>query len=362
VPPLELTTTFKAISTSPKARKSHTPAAATGRVKAAARYALRDTAAPEGEVAWAGNRLDACPDRKAARLAFGQAVEERSNEGGAVGRRLASTLIVSLPNDWPKAAQVEAMNRLTAHLAPPGSEAIAIGAVHRDKPHNTHMHFVVLDGLEHPDAAVLRAHGRARGQVEEAPTCPPPTPPKRASWWKRLTRQEAPPSPTPPPPPAKAPVRIRRRNVLRLNELGRPKELRRELAAIINTVAAERGLEGVEWRSFEARGIDKTPTTHDGPQKRARKAKEATQQPAQVVEPVAPTLPPTPVPQPFSFGPIEPPPALPIAPLVSRPGGVREAVAIAAPATTKTITIQPEVKPKALPRWMKRKAKDDEER
>ena len=175
---LELTTTFKAISTSPKARKSHSPAAATGRVKAAARYALRDTAAPEGEVAWAGNRLDACPDRKAARLAFGQAVEERSNEGGAVGRRLASTLIVSLPNDWPKAAQVEAMNRLTQHLAPPGSEAIAIGAIHRDKPHNTHMHFVVLDGLEHQSRAVLRAHGRAKEQVG---MLPPPLPRRRPS-------------------------------------------------------------------------------------------------------------------------------------------------------------------------------------
>ena len=173
---LELTTTFKAISTSPKARKSHSPAAATGRVKAAARYALRDTAAPEGEVSWSGPRLDACPDRKAARLAFGQAVEERSKQGGAVGRRLASTLIVSLPNDWPKAAQVEAMKRLTAHLAPVGSEAIAIGAIHRDKPHNTHMHFVVLDGLEHQSRAVLRAHGRAKEQVGMLP--PPPAPPK----------------------------------------------------------------------------------------------------------------------------------------------------------------------------------------
>lgn len=355
---LELTTTFKAISTSPKARKSHSPAAATGRVKAAARYALRDTAAPEGEVAWAGNRLDACPDRKAARLAFGQAVEERSNEGGAVGRRLASTLIVSLPNDWPKAAQVEAMNRLTQHLAPPGSEAIAIGAIHRDKPHNTHMHFVVLDGLEHQSRAVLRAHGRAKEQAGMLP--PPPAPPKakRAPWWQPWKREAAPP---PPPPPPKVDVRVRRRNVLRLNELGRPKELRRELAAIINAVAAERGLEAVEWRSFEARGIAKEPTTHDGPQKRARKAKEAPQQPAQVVEPVVRTPPPAPVPQPFAFDPSERPPALPIAAPEPRPGGVKKAATVA-PATTKTITIQPEPKPKALPRWMKRKAKGDEER
>lgn len=355
---LELTTTFKAISTSPKARKSHSPAAATGRVKAAARYALRDTAAPEGEVAWAGQRLRSCPDRKAARLAFGQAVEDRAGEGGAVGRRLASTLIVSLPNDWPKAAQLEAMMRLTHHLAPDGSEAIAIGAIHRDKPHNTHMHFVVLDGLEHPAAALDRATKR-RPKVSDMPTATPaPAKAKRAPWWQPWKREAAPP---PPPPPPKVDVRVRRRNVLRLNELGRPKELRRELATIINAVAAERGLEGVEWRSFEARGIAKEPTTHDGPQKRARKAKEAPQQPAQVVEPVAPPRPPAPVPQPFAFDPSERPPALPIAAPEPRPGGVKQAATVAT-GTTKTITIQPEPKPKALPRWMKRKAKDDEER
>ena len=355
---LELTTTFKAISTSPKARKSHTPAAATGRVKAAARYALRDTAAPEGEVAWAGPRLETCPDRKAARLAFGQAVEERSNQGGAVGRRLASTLIVSLPNDWPKEAQVEAMGRLTRHLAPVGSEAIAIGAIHRDKPHNTHMHFVVLDGLESEAAALTRAAQR-RPKVSDMPTATPaPAKAKRAPWWQPWKREAAPP---PPPPPPKVDVRVRRRNVLRLNELGRPKELRRELAAIINTVAAERGLEGVEWRSFEARGIAKEPTTHDGPQKRARKAKEAPQQPAQVVEPVVRTPPPAPVPQPFAVAPSERPPALPIAAPEPRPAGVKEA-AIATPATTKTITIQPVAKPRTLPHWKRRKAKDDEER
>jgi hypothetical protein len=291
-------------------------------------------------------------------LAFGQAVEERSKQGGAVGRRLASTLIVSLPNDWPKAAQVEAMKRLTAHLAPPGSEAIAIGAIHRDKPHNTHMHFVVLDGLEHPDAALLRAHGRAKEQVGMLPPTPAPPKAKRAPWWQPWKREAAPP---PPPPPPKVDVRVRRRNVLRLNELGRPKELRRELAAIINEVAAERGLEGVEWRSFEARGIAKEPTTHDGPQKRARKAKEAPQQPAQVVEPVAPTRPPAPVPQPFAVAPSERPPALPIAAPEPRPAGVKEA-AIATPGTTKTITIQPVAKPRTLPHWKRRKAKDDEER
>ena len=358
MPKLELTTTFKAITTSPKARKHHTPAAATSRVKAAARYALRDTAAPEGEVSWSGPRLDACQDRKAARLAFGQAVEERSKQGGAVGRRLASTLIVSLPNDWPKAAQVEAMKRLTAHLAPVGSEAIAIGAIHRDKPHNTHMHFVVLDGLESEGAALVRAAAR-RPKVSDMPTPPPaPAKAKRAPWWQPWKREAAPP---PPPPPPKVDVRVRRRNVLRLNERYRYKELRRELATIINEVAAEKGLEGVEWESFKDRGIERTPTTHDGPGKRARKAKEAPQQPAQVVEPVVRTPPPAPVPQPFAFDPSERPPALPIAAPEPRPGGVKKAATVA-PATTKTITIQPEPKPKALPRWMKRKAKSDEER
>lgn len=354
MPRLELTTTFKAISTSPKARKSHTAAAATGRVKAAARYALRDTAAPKGEVAWAGQRLKLCTDRKAARLAFGQAVEERSKQGGTVGRRLASTLIVSLPNDWPKEAQVEAMKRLTRHLAPVDSEAIAIGAIHRDKPHNTHMHFVVLDGLEFEGAAIARAAERNRERVGMLPSTPPPAKAKRAPWWQPWKHEAA-------PPPPKVDVRVRRRNVLRLNELGRPKELRRELAAIINTVAAERGLEGVEWRSFDARGIAKEPTKHDGPQKRARKAKEAPQQPAQVVKPMAPPRPPAPIPQPFAVAPSERPPVLPVAAPEPRPAGVKEA-AIDTPGTTKTITIQPVAKPRTLPHWKRRKAKGDEER
>ena len=57
--------------------------------------------------------------------------------------------------------------------------------------------------------------------------------------------------------------------MIRLNEGGRPRQLRAELAGIINCIAADRGLETVEWRSFEARGIERAPGTHDGPRVRA---------------------------------------------------------------------------------------------
>ena len=258
--PLELTTTIRRVSTSPKARVSLAPAAAAGRAVASIRYITRSTAAEA--VDWAGARLDAAAPKghRAVKAALADAIQERATQGGQQGRRVADRLIVSLPNDWPLDARREALRRVCAHLAPPGSDALAMGALHNDKPDNPHMHILAVDGLESPESAKARAAARRKtkskaAMAEAAETGEHPNMPK---------------------------TRARRRDALRLNEGGRPKELRREIAEILNTIAQEQDLHGVEWRSFEARGITHTPTTHDGPEKRARvkrEAEEATQTP-----------------------------------------------------------------------------------
>jgi MobA/MobL family len=335
---LELTTTLRGVSSSPRARAGLTAGAAAGRAKASARYTLRDAAAEPGNVAWAGPRLDDCENRHAARLAFGQAAADQAAKGGKVGRRLSSSLIVSVPNEWPPEARADALRRLTAHLAPAGSEACAIGAIHTDKPGNTHMHFVVVDGLEPIEAARKRADERRKGMD----------------------------------PDAAAKVRVRRRNALRLNELGRPKELRRELAGLMNEVAKERGLRGVEWRSFEERGIAKNPTTHDGPHKRARKAKaqktdglaflDSDPDAFDAFAQEAKTVQPAPVPKPLPalhFEPDQRPPELPYTPKVRDPEA--RSVKLAAAKARLAPAAPPEQTKKVFRggRWLTVKVKPD---
>jgi hypothetical protein len=267
--PLELTTTIRRVSTSPKARVSLAPAAAAGRAVANLRYITRSTAAEAIE--WSGARLDAAaPDgRRAVQAALIGAIEERATQGGQQGRRVADRLIVSLPNDWPPEARREALRRVCAHLAPPGSEAVALGALHSDNPANQHMHILAVDGLESPESAKARAAARRKtrhtaADAEASATGQHPNMPK---------------------------TRARRRDALRLNEGGRPKELRREIAAILNTIAQEQDLHGVEWRSFEARGITHTPTIHDGPEKRARTRRQAEERPPIDYTPPRPKVP-----------------------------------------------------------------------
>lgn len=251
--PLELTTTIRRVSSSPKARSGLSPAAAAGRAVASIRYITRSTAAEAVE--WSGARLDAvAPEgRKAVKAALAEAIQERAQEGGKQGRVIAGRFIVSLPNDWPLDARREALRRVCAHLAPPGSDALAMGALHNDKPDNPHMHILAVDGLESLESAQARATARRKtkskaAMAEAAKTGEHPNMPK---------------------------TRARRRDALRLNELKRPKELRRDIAAILNDIAQREGLEGVEWRSFAERGITRPATKHDGPEKRARLRKQA---------------------------------------------------------------------------------------
>lgn len=211
---LELTTTFRSISTATR------PAAdAAGAAAAHLRYIDRDSAVECRAIAGIpGQSLD--EQRTALRARF----REVAGQGGEVGRRVAEKLIVSLPNSWDAAARQAALTRIVEHLAPAGSDAAAWGVVHGDKPGNRHLHVIAQDGAESREAALARRPGAKR---------------------------------------------VRRRNVIRLGDKSRAGELRGELAGILNEIADERGLEGVEWRSFEARGIAQEPGRHDGPRRRA---------------------------------------------------------------------------------------------
>ena len=287
--PLELTTTIRRVSSSPKARSGLSPAAAAGRAVASIRYITRSTAAEAVE--WSGARLDAVAPKghKAVKAALADAIQERAQEGGKQGRVIAGRFIVSLPNDWPLDARREALRRVCAHLAPPGSEALAMGALHNDKPDNPHMHILAVDGLESLESAKARAAARRKTK-------------SKAAMDEAATTGEHPNMPK---------TRARRRDALRLNELKRPKELRRDIAAILNDIAQREGLEGVEWRSFAERGITRPATKHDGPEKRARLRKQAEAAPPidytppQPKRPALPpvqhieTPPPAPIPKPL---------------------------------------------------------------
>lgn len=244
MPALELTTRFRGITTSrASTTKRNTAAASTGEAVGAAmanlRYITRDSALTDPT--WFGDRAakaldeldpDATPKqrRKALRDSMGEALTERAQTGGKAGRMVAMRLTISLPNGWPQEAQDAALVALGHHFAPPGSEALAVGAQHRDKPNNAHLHLLVVDGRESEAAAL-----------------------------DRLARS------------GRVPQRVRRRDVNRFNaDRGRPKEIRAEIAGILNAIADERGLDRVEWESFKARGIQRTPDHHRGPARDAQ--------------------------------------------------------------------------------------------
>lgn len=240
---LELTTRFRGISTSSKSTDKRnsggkSPSQAVGQAMANLRYITRESAL--ADAAWFGKPvLDTMrefdqdtPDssqRAAMHATLRKALTERAQEGGKEGRMVATRVTISLPNSWPEHAQDAALMHLGRHFAPADSEAIAIGAIHRDKPNNRHIHFLVADGRESELAALnRRVHEVGKGGA--------------------------------------TPKRIRRRNVNRFNaDLGRPKEIRREIAEILNQIADRDGLERIESKSFKERGIERTPDKHRGP-------------------------------------------------------------------------------------------------
>lgn len=252
---LELTTRFRGISTSGKSGSKRNSAHATtskavGHAMANLRYITRESA--QADVVWFGQSArkvaeelgpDTSPEdqRKAFHGNMRKALDERAEGGGKCGKMVATRVTISLPNSWPEEAQDDALLRIGNYFAPPSSEALAVGALHRDKPDNRHLHFLVKDGRESEFSALMRrSHEVGAGQSVK---------------------------------------RIRRRDVNRFNaDLGRPKVIRAEIAQILNTIALERGIEKVEWKSFKERGIEKTPTTHRGPEAEPMQEKAAKRQ------------------------------------------------------------------------------------
>lgn len=262
--PLELTTIFRGISTSPKSRAGLSPKAAADKAKANLRYITRDDAGPGFLVAdGAGVRRGDKDDLAATR----DALSARAQGGGKTGVRVAEKMTISLPNSWTGGAWRDAVNRIAGIVAPAGSEAQAIIALHTDKPKNPHIHVLAIDGLESAAAA------RARTPQGQRP---------------------------------------RRRNALRLGDMGRPREMREAIAEALNEVAKQRGLDGVEWRSFEDRGLSQTPGKHRGPEKRRRGQERVQEAPIPLAAlpppPDAPQVATQPVPQPPATVPPAPAP------------------------------------------------------
>jgi hypothetical protein len=224
---LDLTTTFRNISTA----KGRAGAEAAQAAAAHLRYIDRGTAVEDRASSGLANGSPA-EQRAAMRQRFRSAGEQ----GGKSGKRVAEKLIVSLPNSWPREARREALERLCEHLAPPGSDAVAYGTTHSDKSHNRHLHIVAQDGAESREQAKARRRASARA-------------------WLRENAGKKP--------------RLRRQNVIRLGEKTRAKELRAEIAGILNEVAEKRGIEGVEHRSFKDREIGGPATVHEGASVRA---------------------------------------------------------------------------------------------
>lgn len=229
---LELTTKFKGISSSPAARgNSLGNTSPLKRCYGALNYIARENAA--GLMCWQGLKKEdglEVKEPKEARLMLRKRFREEAGKGGKVGRRIATTGIISLPNSWNEETVKVAMSKLAKELAPEGSEASVFIVQHTDKKNNAHLHFIAVDGVESRDSATIRSGENA--------------------------------------------TRNRRRNVQRFNERGGPKRWRKKIADVLNQTAKEHGENGVEWRSFKERGLRRKPTKHEGAERRAVRAKD----------------------------------------------------------------------------------------
>lgn len=233
---IELSTRFSGITTSDKTR-SHplSRAQAVEKAKANLRYIDRRAAVKRGNAKGVGPlRLDnggRARNRLEGRAAIRRAIEARAARGGKNGSRVAEKMMFSLPNDFAGKPAREALERVLRKLTG-DSEAVAFGVIHTDRPDNLHCHVLAVDGPESLASARRRR------------------------------------------PNAK---RVRRRDHLRMNDRGRPKEIRKLIADEINTVADLYNLTRVEHRSFKERGVTDEPGTHIGPQRIAKTAREGSE-------------------------------------------------------------------------------------
>lgn len=238
---IELSTRFSGITTSPQARNGGVSVEkAAEKAKANLRYIARSTAVAKGNRFGAGAMIN--PDGSGVRsalegrAAMRKAIDARSIAGGQNGKRVAEKLMLSLPNDFIGKPAKEALRRIMKRLLA-DSDAIAYGVIHTDRPDNLHCHILAVDGQESITSARKRRPGAKR---------------------------------------------VRRRDQLRMNERGRPREVRQLIAEEINAVAEAYGLTKVEHRSFKDRGITRKPGTHVGPPQVARIEREARQERAHV--------------------------------------------------------------------------------
>lgn len=225
---LELTTRFDGITTGAR------PGRARLSVKQAAqkaianlRYIARPAAVRPGDTVALnlGNAEGA--NSKAWQTVMRDALRCRASRGGRKGIRLAEKLMCSLPNDFDGEPAREAVRLIAKRLAAGSPDVKIYAAIHTDRPNNLHAHFLVIDGLETREQAKKRVGGNAK--------------------------------------------RVRPRSVVRLNDRGRPKELRKMFAGAINEVAERHGLMRVEHRSFRDRGKARRPGNHLGPRRAKRR-------------------------------------------------------------------------------------------
>lgn len=232
---IELSTRFTGISTATTKSGRLSMVQAIAKAKAHLRYIDRATATKNGDVLAAGPLTNTdgshLRTRSQGRAAIRRAIEARATRGGQTGARIAEKLMFSLPNDFSGKPAREALDRILKCLIG-DSDAVAFAVIHTDRPNNLHCHIIAVDGPESIPAARKRR------------------------------------------PSAK---RVRRQDHLRMNERGRPKELRQLIAAEINAVADRYKLTRVEYRSFEDRGITREPGSHLGPQQIARNISETAQ-------------------------------------------------------------------------------------
>lgn len=224
----EATINVRHISTSLKARNGLSLDEAKRRATSNLRYITRSWAIWDGDVIGHSQGItmiaEDSVDRRAAREMTLWALEARAEKHRpTTGVRLADTLIISLPRDASPEHHREMVAGIVADLGGE-SDAWLIGAIHRDREGNPHLHLLAIDGLE------TEAQAKARR------------------------------------PDAK---RVRRADALRLNQGGNRQSLRARIAAQINAVSEREGYRRAEIRSYEARGVARVPGHHYGPKMQA---------------------------------------------------------------------------------------------
>lgn len=219
---LELSTRFSGITTGTRpAKQNVTTAKAIAQGIANLRYISRPSAVASGDTVLLNlGSTDKCkPD--SAQAIMRRSIRKRGVLGGRKGVRVAEKLMCSLPNDFIGSPAREAIGLIAKTLADGSPDVKIYAVIHTDKKANLHAHFLVIDGLETRAQAELRTGGTAQ--------------------------------------------RVRRRSVVRMNDRGRPKEIRQMIGDCINSTAERHGLTKVEYRSFRDRQIEQKPTRHRGP-------------------------------------------------------------------------------------------------